>query len=152
MTSLMIHAVLGLLCLAWLFYANRNLYRSGWSGSGTSRLEALYYLIAIGSVALGGYFDVRYVQAYPEQAGWIHFTRMLFTNPAASSGAQDLIVANALLFPLWTIIDGARRGLKQPWLYFVLSLFTSFGFAMGLYLAIQERQVRWLNRQAEGAT
>ena len=144
MTSLMIHAVLGLLCLAWLFYANRNLYRSGWSGSRTSRLEALYYLIAIGSVALGGYFDVRYVQAYPEQAGWIHFTRMLFTNPAASSGAQDLIVANALLFPLWTIIDGARRGLKQPWLYFVLSLFTSFGFAMGLYLAIQERQVRWL--------
>jgi hypothetical protein len=25
-----------------------------------------------------------------------------------------------------------------------MSLFTSFGFAMGLYLAAQERQVRWL--------
>ena len=24
-----------------------------------------------------------------------------------------------------------------------MSLFTSFGFAMGLYLAAQERQVRW---------
>jgi hypothetical protein len=27
-----------------------------------------------------------------------------------------------------------------------MSLFTSFGFAMGLYLAAQERQVRWLAR------
>jgi len=25
-----------------------------------------------------------------------------------------------------------------------MSLFTSFGFAMGLYLAAQERQARWL--------
>jgi len=144
MTSLMIHAALGLLFLALFFYVNRHLYRSGWRGSGTSGLEALYYLIAIGSVSVGWYFDVQYVRAFPEQAGWIHFTKMLFTNPAASSGAQDLIVANALLFPLWTVIDGARRGLRQPWMYFILSLFTSFGFAMGLYLAIQERQVRWL--------
>ena len=144
MTSLMIHAALGLLCVVLFFYFNRNLYRSGWSGSSTSALEALYYLIAVGSVSLGWYFDVKYVQTYPEQAGWIHFTSMLFTNPAASSGSQDLIAANVLLFPFWTIIDGARRGLKQPWIYFVLSLFTSFGFAMGRYLAVQERQVRWL--------
>jgi hypothetical protein len=144
MTSLLIHAALGLLCVVLFFCFNRNLYRSGWSGSNTSVLETLYYLIAVGSVSIGWYFDVKYVQTYPEQAGWIHFTRMLFTNPAASSGSQDLIAANVLLFPLWTLIDGARRGLKQPWIYFVMSLFTSFGFAMGLYLAVQERQVRWL--------
>ena len=72
---------------------------------------------------------------------------MLFTNPAASSIAQDDIIANVLLFPLWTMIDGPRRGLKHTWIYFVMSLFTSFGFAMGFYLAAQERQVRWLARQ-----
>ena len=33
---------------------------------------------------------------------------------------------------------------RDTWIYFVMSLFTSFGFAMGLYLAAQERQVRWL--------
>jgi hypothetical protein len=32
---------------------------------------------------------------------------------------------------------------RRAWLYFVMSLFTSFGFAMGLYLAAQERQLRW---------
>ena len=151
MTSLMIHAALGLSCVVLFFYFNRNLYRSGWIGSSPSALEALYYLIALGSVSVGWYFDVKYVQAYPQQAGWIHFTSLLFTNPAASSGSQDLIVANVLLFPLWTLIDGPRRGLKQPWIYFVLSLFTSFGFAMGLYLAVQERQVRWLKPRSASA-
>jgi hypothetical protein len=33
--------------------------------------------------------------------------------------------------------------LRWTWIYFVMSLFTSFGFAMGMYLAAQERQVRW---------
>src|SRR5581483_8606842 len=137
MTSLLIHAALGLLCVVLFFHFNRYLYRSDWRGSGVSALEAVYYLIAVCSVSLGWYFDVQYVQAFPQQAGWIHFTKMLFTNPAASSGSQDLIAANALLFPLWSVVDGRRRGLKQPWIYFVLSLFTSFGFAMGLYLAAQ---------------
>jgi hypothetical protein len=41
------------------------------------------------------------------------------------------------------MIDGPRRGLRGTWIYFVMSLFTSFSFAMGLYLAAQERQVRW---------
>jgi hypothetical protein len=144
MTSLLIHAALGALCVVLFFFFNSHLYRSGWSGSRVSPLEALYYLIAIVSVCIGWYFDIQYVQTFPQQASWIHFTQLLFTNPAASSGAQDLIITNAVLFPLWTIIDGARRGMRQPWIYFVLSLFTSFGFAMGLYLAAQERQVRWL--------
>jgi Terpene cyclase DEP1 len=148
MTSLLIHAALGLFCAVLFFYFNSHLYRSGWSGSRVSALEALYYFIAIGSVLVGWYFNVKYVQAFPEQAGWVHFTKMLFTNPAAGSGSQDLITTNLFLFPLWTIIDGPRRGLKRTWIYFVLSLFTSFGFAMGLYLAAQERQVRWLKSSA----
>jgi Terpene cyclase DEP1 len=76
-------------------------------------------------------------------ASWMHFTRMLFDNPAAGSAGQDMIVTNVFLFPLWTMIDGPRRGMRRPWIYFVISLFTSFGFAMGLYLGAQERQLRW---------
>jgi uncharacterized protein DUF2834 len=143
MTSLLVHAALGFVCLGLFFYFNAYLYRPGWPGSGVTALEALYYLIALCSVSAGWYFNVKYVQTYPTEAGWVHFTRLLFTNPAAGSGSQDLITANVFLFPLWTIIDGSRRGLRQPWIYFVLSLFSSFGFAMALYLAAQERQVRW---------
>jgi hypothetical protein len=65
----------------------------------------------------------------------------------AGSGAQDLIITNTFLFPLWTIIDGPRRGMRHCWIYFTMSLFTSFGFAMALYLAALERQVRWQKAQ-----
>ncbi len=144
MASLLIHATLGVLSIGVCFYLNAHLYEGGWKGARVSLLEAVYYALAVGSVCTGWYFNVRYVQTYPEQASWAHFTKMLFTNPAAGSGAQDLIVTNALLFPLWTIIDGSRRGLRGTWIYFTISLFTSFGFAMGLYLAVQERHVRWM--------
>ena len=144
MRSLLIHAALGVLTVGVFFYVNAHLYRRDWDGSRATFLEGLYYVLAVVSVCTGWFFNVRYVLAYPTEASWAHFTTMLFTNPAAGSGAQDLIVTNAFLFPLWTMIDGSRRGLRGTWIYFTMSLFTSFGFSMGLYLAAQERQVRWL--------
>lgn len=144
MLSLLIHAGLGALTVAIFFYVNAHLYRDDWPGSQATFLERLYYGLAIVSVCIGWFFNVRYVMAYPADASWMHFTKLLFTNPAASSGGQDLIITNAILFPLWTMIDGPRRGLRRTWIYFVMSLVTSFGFAMGMYLAAQERQVRWL--------
>jgi uncharacterized protein DUF2834 len=144
MLSLMIHAALGLVTVVLFFRFNGYLYAGGWDGARVSPLEGLYYVLAVGSVCVGWYFDVTYVKTYPAQASWAHFTSMLFTNPAAGSIGQDVIVTNAILFPLWTMIDGPRRGLRGTWIYFTMSLFTSFGFAMGLYLAAQERQVRWL--------
>ena len=147
MLSLFIHAALGVLTIGVFFYVNAHLYRRDWHGSVLTLLEGFYYLLAVGSVCTGWYFNVHYVLAYPAEASWAHFTKMLFTNPAASSGGQDLIVTNAVLFPLWTMVDGPRRGLRSTWIYFTMSLFTSFGFSMGLYLAAQVRQVRWLAAQ-----
>jgi hypothetical protein len=151
MHALVIHFGLGLAFLALFFYWNAYLYRGSWSGAQISGLEALYYLIAVCSFAAGYYFNVQYMHTYPAEASWVHFTRLLFTNPAAASGSQDLVTANVLLFPLWTIIDGRRLGLRQPWIYFVISLLTSFGFAMGLYLAAHERQLRWLRAQGRAS-
>ena len=68
---------------------------------------------------------------------------MLFTNWAADSAAQDYTIVNVLLLPLWTIVDGRRRGLRVPWIFFVMSLFTSLAFSMAMYLAFVERSVRY---------
>jgi hypothetical protein len=143
MTSLVIHAALGAVAIAVFFHANAHLYRGDWAGSQVSLPEGICYALAVISVCVGWYFNQKYVFAYPEEASWLHFTRQLFDTPAGGSGAQDLIITNALLFPLWTMLDGPRRGLRRSWIYFVMSLFTSFGFAMGMYLAVQERQLRW---------
>ncbi len=143
MLSLLIHALLGAFTIVLFFHFNKHLYSANSAAGKMSLAEGIYYLLALGGVCFGWYFNIQYVMSYPEQASWLHFTQMLFTNPAAGSISQDLIIANVFLFPLWTMMDGARRGMKQCWLYFVISLFTSFAFAMGLYLAAQERQLRW---------
>src|SRR5262245_9461262 len=143
MLSLFIHAALGALTVLLFYRFNAHLYRSDWPGSRITLLEGTFYAVAVGSVCVGWWFNVHYVTAYPAQASWMHFTSMLFDNPAAASAGQGMILPNVTLFPLWTMIDGPRRGMRQSWIYFVISLFTSFGFAMGLYLAAQERQLRW---------
>jgi hypothetical protein len=150
MLSLVIHALLGAVTLAIFLAVNAHLYRRDWAGSGMTLLEGIYYLLAGVSVGAGWFFNVRYVFGYPADYGWWHFTSLLFANPAAGSVGQDMIITNVLLFPLWTIVDGSRRGLRHTWIYFVMSLFTSFSFAMGLYLAAQERQVRWARERASG--
>jgi hypothetical protein len=146
--SLLIHAALGALTVFLFLRFNAELYRGDWPGSRVTLLEGVYYGLAVVSVCVGWYFNIHYVMANPENASWAHFTGMLFDNPAAGSIGQDMIIANVFLFPLWTIIDGPRRGLRRTWIYFVISLFTSFSCAMGLYLAAQERQVRWLAAKA----
>ena len=92
---------------------------------------------------LGWYFNIRYVQHFGPRASWIHFTKSLFSNWAADSEAQDYLIVSLILFPLWTIIDGRRRGIRVPWGFFVMSLFTSLGFCMAGYLAMVERQRRY---------
>ena len=59
--------------------------------------------------------------------------RLMFDNPAASSAAIDFIIANVLLLPLIAIVDGRRRGINKPWLYFVVTLFASFSFGWAFY-------------------
>jgi hypothetical protein len=124
------------LLLLWL---NRGLFRRG---AGFSLLEGVYYLCAIAGLAIGYYFNMQYMAAYEGESGWVHWMAMIFENPASASAAQDLTIANVILLPLWTIVDGRRRGMTAPWLYFPMSVFTSFAFAMALFLAFQERQIR----------
>ena len=61
-------------------------------------------------------------------------------------------MVNLVLLPLWTITDGRRRGLRMPWIFFVVSLFTSLAFSVALYLAFVERQIRFRQVPAESST
>ena len=76
-------------------------------------------------------------------ASYVNYTKMLFTNWAADSAAQDYVIVNVVLMPLWTIVEGRRRGLRWPWIFFVISLFTSLAFSIALFLAFMERQYRY---------
>lgn len=142
-TQLVFYGTLGILSTAFAFGANRRLFGSG---ERTPLLEAIYYVVGACSLLLGWYFNIRYTHLYGHRANYVNYTKLLFTNWAADSAAQDYIIVNVVLMPLWTIVDGRRRGLKAPWIFFVMSLFTSLAFAVAMFLAFTERQIRY-NRE-----
>jgi hypothetical protein len=146
--SLLFFGILGLITTALSVYWNRHLFTGDAVGRVTP-LEAAFYFFGVLSLVLGWYFNVRYTHAVHD-ANYVNFTKDLFANWAADSAAQDYIIANVVLLPLWTISDGRRRGIKAPWIFFVMSLFTSFAFAMAAYLAFVERQIRY-SRAASSA-
>ena len=145
-TSLGFYGALGVLTTLYAFWANRRLFSRERSGR-TSALEAVYYVLGVVSLGLGWYFNVRYVHQDGGKATYVSYTKALFSNWASDSAAQDYIMVNLVLLPLWTIVDGRRRGIRAPWIFFVMSLFTSLAFSMAWYLAFVERQLRF-NRAA----
>ena len=150
MLSLIVHAVLGVIVIWLVVASNRATFRRPATGPAVSLLEGVYYLVGVASVLIGWYFNVRFVMQYAHghanplwgNGSWAQYIRLMYVNPAASSAGQDYTIGNVILLPLFTIVDGRRRGIARPWLYFVASLFTSFAFAWAFYLATVERQLR----------
>jgi hypothetical protein len=132
---------LGIVSIAATLGLDLRLLRT--SGLGFTVLEGIYYVVALAALVIGWYFNFQYIDQYGANASWTNWTEQLFVNPASASGGQDLLFANVVLFPLWTIIDGRRIGMRAFWLYFPMSIVTSYAFAVALYLALRERQVRW---------
>jgi Terpene cyclase DEP1 len=149
MVSLIVHALLGLTVIGFIVGSNPQIFRRATTPA-VSTLECVYYIVGIASVALGWYFNVRFVLQYSGgganpiwgPGSWADYVKQMFVNSASSSASQDYTFGNVILLPLWTIVDGRRRGVRRPWLYFVVSLFTSFAFAWAFYLATVERQRR----------
>ena len=151
MVSLLVHAALGLIVIAWIVRSNAGVFARPAAGPLFSPMECVYYVVGIASVVLGWYFNITYVQQYAhgstnplwgEHGSWVEYIKLMFTNPAADSASQDYTIANVVLLPIFTIVDGYRRGLRNPWLFFVSSLFTSFTFGFAFYFATMERQRR----------
>jgi Terpene cyclase DEP1 len=142
-----ISAVLGIATIVVAVRVNRHLFGGRGAGSVTL-LEGVYYVVGICSIVLGWYFNIRYTHTYHNASYW-NYTKMLFTNWAADSAAQDYIIVNVVLMPLWTIVEGGRRGLKWAWIFFVMSLFTSLAFSIAMFLAFMERQLRYNQRAQE---
>ena len=129
--SLVFYGILGIASTVLALVANRRLFAGDAVGPVTL-LEGTYYLVGLCSLVLGWYFNIRYTHLYGHRATYVNYTKMLFTNWAADSAAQDYVIVNVVLMPLWTIVEGGRRGLKWAWIFFVMSLFTSLAFAIAM--------------------
>jgi hypothetical protein len=160
MLSLTVHALLGVLVVWLVIRSNPAIFRRTASGPLLSPLEIVLYAVGIVSVGIGWYFNIRFVTDYTDgwftnpfvgDGSWQQYLRLLFDNPAAGSASGDFITANVVLLPLVTIVGGRRRGIRRPWLYFVVTLFASFSFGWAFYAATVERQRRLEEEQVPAA-
>lgn len=147
MVSLLVHAILGIIVIIAIVKTNPAIFSRVPAGAPPSTLEIVFYVVGIASLPICWYCNIRYVYQYAAdpfwgQGDWSEFIKMGYANWAASSASADYTIANVILLPLFTIIDGRRRGIRRPWLFFVSSLFTSFSFGWAFYLATVERQRR----------
>ena len=151
MLSLIVHALLGVVVVWLVVKSNPAIFRRPEAGPLFSRLELVLYGIGVWSVAVGWYFNVRFVTEYTDgwlvnplwgDGSWAHYLQLLFDNPAAGSASGDFSIANVIVLPLVTIIHGRRLGIRRPWLFFVTTLFARFTFGWTFYLATVERQRR----------
>jgi hypothetical protein len=150
MVSLLVHAALGVTVIWLIVASNRGIFRRAETGPNVSTLELALYVVGVASVILGWYFNIRFVRDYAHghtnpiwgDGSWAQYIKLMYANPASSSAGEDYTFANVIILPLITIVDGRRRGIARPWLFFVSSLFTSFAFGWAFYLAVVERQRR----------
>ena len=125
MVSLLVHAALGLTVIGWIVASklgglHPTVHRAASHAAGMLVLSRPYRLDRIGLV-----LHIRFVRDYSTGSdnaiwgpgSWSDYILLMFTNPAASSASQDYTIANVVLLPLFTIVDGYRRGLRRPWLY-----------------------------------
>jgi hypothetical protein len=151
MLSLVVHAILGVAVVWLIVHSNPAIFRRPEVGPLFSALELVLYGVGLASVAVGWYFNIRFVTEYTDgwltnplwgDGSWVHYLQLLFDNPAAGSASGDFTIANVIVLPLVTIVHGRRLGIARPWLFFVSTLFTSFSFGWTFYLATVERQRR----------
>jgi hypothetical protein len=151
MLSLLVHAILGFVVVGVILRLNAAIFRRTESGSLLSPIELALYAVGIASVIAGWTFNITFV--FENTDGWLtnplwgdgswgQYLQLMFDNPAAGSASIDYSIANVVLLPLITIVDGRRRGIQKPWLFFVATLFTSFAFGWAFYAATVERQRR----------
>jgi hypothetical protein len=151
MFSLIVHACLGIGTIWFLVRSNREIFRRPLTGPSLTTLELGLYAIGIASIIAGWSFNITFVaqnthgfftNPFVGDGSWQQYLKLMFANPAAGSAGIDFSIANVLALPLITIVDGRRRGINKPWLYFVLTLFGSFTSGWTFYAATVERQRR----------
>jgi hypothetical protein len=151
MFSLIVHALLGIGTIVLVVRSNPAIFRRTPDGRLLSGVELALYVLGVASIIGGWSFNIAFVREHTHaffnnpiwgSASWASYMKGMFANPAAGSAGIDYSIANVLVLPLVAIVDGRRRGIARPWLYFVVTLFTSFTFGWAWYVATVERQRR----------
>jgi hypothetical protein len=102
----------------------------------------VFGLLAILGVALPWYFNLQFLASGESP---LEFLRAGFANPAVASVTVDILIASTA-FLIWMIVESRRLGMRNWWIYIVLTFSLAFAFAFPLFLMMRERKLRELER------
>lgn len=101
---------------------------------------ASYLCLAVLGLCLTWYHNIAFMQ---ENGGVFTLTAFLdgvFVNHASSSIGWDIAVA-CTAFIIWLLHEARRIGMKNAWIYVVLTFTVAFAFAGPLFLFMRERHL-----------
>ncbi len=98
---------------------------------------AVYSMMAVAGLLGTGYFNL---QALEAGLGLADFFTLGFVNPVSSSLTVDLLVA-CLAFVAWMPFEARRVGMKNAWVYVVITFVIAFAFSFPLFLLMRERKL-----------
>jgi hypothetical protein len=105
-----------------------------------TQVRSNVYLVLAGAGLVGtGYFNVQWFTGDFDHSV-SGFLEAAFANSASSSFGVDLTVA-FLAGALFMLLEGRRTGMRNTWIYVVLSAVVAFAFAFPLFLWARERHL-----------
>jgi hypothetical protein len=105
-----------------------------------TQVRSNVYLVLAGAGLVGtGYFNLQWFTGDFEHSV-SGFLEAAFANSASSSFGVDLTVA-FLAGALFMLLEGRRTGMRNTWIYVVLSSVIAFAFGFPLFLWARERHL-----------
>ncbi|NNM01625.1 MAG: DUF2834 domain-containing protein [Gammaproteobacteria bacterium] len=108
---------------------------------GSTRLSSLYLVLAGAGLIATWYFNLRFIEESGGVFNIAEFVRAGNANSAASSLANDLLVAT-LTFLVWSFVEARRLAIRHWWVFLVLTFTVAFALAFPLFLYVRERTLR----------
>ncbi len=105
----------------------------------TKGRQIMFLILAVTGILLPWHYNLEFTRHH----GGFSVTTYLaeiYANLASTSIAYDILVA-LLAFLFWSFFEARRLGMKNWWLYPVLSIFISFAFAFPFFLLLRERRL-----------
>ncbi len=136
-------AILGIVVIAIIVRTNPGIFKRACGRSaGIRRWRSSTTSSAWLRLLWATYFSHQFVQDIHDAVvqpdlgpgSWQQFIALGYVDPAAGSPARTTRSSTSYLLPLFTIIDGRRRGIRHSWLFFVSSLFTELRLRVRLLL------------------
>lgn len=103
--------------------------------------QMVYGALAIVGLFATWYFNLAFMDDSGGSFSVVDFVKACYANNASSSISNDITVA-VIAFLVWSFHESDRLGMRNWWVYVVLTFAVAFAFSYPLFLLMRERRLQ----------